>query len=181
MNQVRDTRESRFGALYGEHYRRVLGLCRRLLRRSDHAEDAAQEAFLRAYRSLPSYDESQPFGRWVLNIAAHHCIDLLRRRSKERQLFGDEQTEARDLERRGGEEALQTLLTAERAEQIRHAVEALPDKYRLPLQLAYYGEASYEEIADALGVTRNHVGVLLLRAKRMLRAALAEVAAEEHP
>ena len=54
------------------------------------------------------------------------------------------------------------------------AVEALPEQYRLPIVLAYYAEASYDEIAQSLGVTRNHVGMLLLRGKRQLRQLLEE-------
>ena len=57
---------------------------------------------------------------------------------------------------------------------ITRAVEALPDQYRLPIVLAYYAEASYQEIADTLGITVNHVGVLLLRGKKHLRDSLAE-------
>ena len=69
--------------------------------------------------------------------------------------------------------ALDSLIDAERSAEIRNAIAALPDKYRLPIVLAYYNDANYDDIAHTLGVTRNHVGVLLLRAKQMLRQTLA--------
>ncbi|MGB7215051.1 MAG: sigma-70 family RNA polymerase sigma factor, partial [Gammaproteobacteria bacterium] len=62
----------------------------------------------------------------------------------------------------------------ERVGEVGEALAALPEKYRIPLVLAYYQEAGYDEIAAALGITRNHVGVLILRAKQALRRRLAE-------
>jgi RNA polymerase sigma-70 factor (ECF subfamily) len=149
-----------------------------MLRRNDQAEDAAQEVFLRAFRAFGTYDPAQPFKAWIMTIAARHCVDLVRRRSKERTLFGEEPAEAHSLDDEG-DATVGPLVTAERADAVKTAVGALPDKYRVPLLLAYYNEASYDEIAAALGITRNHVGILLLRGKRALRAALADIETEE--
>src|SRR5687768_14635961 len=87
-------KEAAFGELYKTHCRRVRGLCRQLLGSAERAEDAAQEAFLRAYRSFETYDASNSFAAWIMSIARNHCLDLLRRRSTERTLFGDESEEA---------------------------------------------------------------------------------------
>jgi RNA polymerase sigma-70 factor (ECF subfamily) len=162
-----------FDALYRSHYGRVFGLCLRLLGRRAQAEDAAQEVFVRAYRSLDAYDPQQPFERWILGIASHHCIDLLRRRPREHLSFDDVDADAAALDTQTPA-TLDALVDAERAEEVRTAIAALPAKYRIPVVLAYYRESSYDEIAAALGITRNHVGVLLLRAKQMLRARLLE-------
>ena len=161
-----------FEALYRDHYRRVFGLCRRLLGRSTQAEDAAQEVFVRAYRSLDRYDAHQPFAAWILSIAANHCVDLLRSRARDGKLFDEFDTEI-DVLDASAPGALDTLVDEQRSAEIRDAIAALPDKYRLPIVLAYYNDANYDEIAHALGVTRNHVGVLLLRAKQLLRHSLA--------
>lgn len=160
-----------FDSLYRSHYRRVFGLCLRLLGRHAQAEDAAQEVFVRAYRALDRYDPDQPFSAWVLGIASNHCIDLLRRRRREPGLFDDPDSEIAELET-DAPPLLEALVDAERAAAIGAAIEALPDKYRVPIVLAYYNESSYDEIAGALGITRNHVGVLLLRARRSLRREL---------
>jgi len=161
-----------FAALYRDHYRRVFGLCRRLLGRAAQAEDATQEVFVRAYRALDRYDTHQPFAAWILSIASNHCVDLLRGRARDRKLFGDFDVEVSEIES-SAPAALDTLVDAERGAEISGAIQALPDKYRLPIVLAYYNDASYDEIAHALGITRNHVGVLLLRAKQLLRRSLA--------
>lgn len=162
-----------FESLYRSHYRRVFGLCLRLLGRTDQAEDAAQEVFVRAYRALDSYDASAPFAAWVLRIASNHCIDLLRKRSGSVVSFGDEDADAAVVDT-GSQTAFDTIAQSQTGAQVRAAIAALPEKYRLPVVLAYYSESSYEEIAATLGITRNHVGVLLLRAKQTLRRTLTE-------
>ena len=167
------TREAAtFADLYQTHYRRVFGLCRQLLGQAERAEDAAQEAFVRAYRELSTYDSGRPFAGWILRIASNVCIDALRRRRKESQLFGAESDESAVAEG-GGPGPLGELLDVERTQRIGAALGALPERYRVPLVLAYYRDASYDEIAAELGLTRTHVGTLICRAKQMLRQALA--------
>lgn len=126
---------------------------------------------MRAYRALDSYDTGQSFAAWVLGIASNHCIDQLRRRATETRLFDNLDAEMTELESMAPA-ALDVLADAERSVAIQTAIATLPDKYRLPIVLAYYNESSYDEIAVSLGITRNHVGVLLLRAKQLLRRAL---------
>jgi RNA polymerase sigma-70 factor, ECF subfamily len=167
-----------FDALYRNHYARVFGLCLRLLGRRPQAEDATQEVFVRAYRSLHQYDTEQPFAAWVLGIASHHCVDLIRRRSREQDLFGAESDDLAELPA-DAPGTVDRLLETERGDAVRAAVAGLPDKYRLPIVLAYYNDWSYDRIAAELDLTRSHVGVLLLRARHRLRAALAAV--EEEP
>ena len=161
-----------FEILYREYYVRVYGLCRRLLRSAPLAEDATQEAFMKAYRRFDSYDTSQPFWHWMATIANHHCIDVLRRQKTGKEaFFGDEGTEIEELESSDAG-ALSELIEAESAERLAAAIDELPDRYRLPLVLAYHSDMTYEQIAVQLEVSRNHVGVLILRAKEQLRRRL---------
>ena len=162
-----------FEILYKEYYRRVYGLCRRLLNSTALAEDATQETFMRAYKNFARYDSQQPFWQWIAAIAKNHCIDLLRRRGRAASLFGDEAVEIEQLQA-SDQQAISMLVAAENAAALNHAIAKLPDKYRVPVVLAYFAEASYEQIAADLAISRNHVGVLLLRAKQQLRAYLLE-------
>jgi RNA polymerase sigma-70 factor (ECF subfamily) len=163
--------EADFAQHYRNNYRRVLGLCRQLLGRLHPAEDAAQEVFLRAHRSLASYDATRPFEGWILTIASNYCIDVVRRRRKEAQLFGNESDE-RIAAEADDTDVLGELLAQERAAELKTAIASLPERYRLPLVLAYYRDASYDEVAAALGITRTHAGALICRAKQALRRAL---------
>src|SRR5687768_8286721 len=170
--------EVAFAELYTAHYRQVRGLCRQLLGSTERAEDAAQESFVRAYRALASRDPALPFIAWIMRIARNHCLDLLRRRTREAALFGDEDVETAAAEAPEGD-GLGAALSVERAAGVNAAVAKLPDRYRVPLALAYYGDQDYDEIAAALGITRNHVGVLLCRAKQLLRQLLADGGTDE--
>ena len=64
-----------FTRLVEKYQRPVYNLCYRMLGNAGDAEDAAQEAFLRAYKSLNRYDQKRPFATWLLSIASHYCID----------------------------------------------------------------------------------------------------------
>jgi RNA polymerase sigma-70 factor (ECF subfamily) len=167
------TADAGFAELYRSHYRRVYGLCRQLLGSADRAQDAAQEVFIRAHRGFAGYDPAQPFAGWILRIASNHCIDVVRRRKTEARLFGTEADERAEAEA-AGPNVLSALMSEERAAEVRAAVGKLPERYRLPLVLAYYGDSSHDEVAAALGITRTHVATLIFRAKQMLRAMLAE-------
>lgn len=161
-----------FETEYRSCYGRVFGLCLRLLGGTVPAEDATQDTFMRAYRALDRYDAAQPFAAWVLGIARNHCIDLLRRRRGGERRFGDEAAEAAAV-RSEDVEGVELLMSSERSSRVRAAIAALPEKYRVPIVLAYYNQSNYDEISTSLGISRNHVGVLLLRGKQILRRALA--------
>ena len=159
-------------ARYQLHRAAVLGLCRRLLRSSEHAEDATHEVFLRVHQHRSTYDPDRPFEAWVLTIATRYCIDQLRRHGTEAKLFGDEDVE-RAVSQPPSASPLGALLARERRLELQHAVAALPVKYRVPLVLAVYLERSYDEIGEQLDIPRSHVAVLIFRAKQLLRAQLA--------
>ena len=167
-------------AAFGERYRAlkldVARLCARMLGPGPAAEDAAGEVFLNARRAWDRYDAKRPFRPWLLAIAGNHCIDQLRRRGIEGQLFDPRDFSTDDLAA-PGPSPLQTLVRAEERTRIQAAIDALPAKYRLPLVLRYFGELEYDAIAEVLEVTRNQVGTLLFRAKRRLRERLAEESA----
>ncbi len=167
-----------FEILYKEYYVRVFGLCRRLLNSSNLAEDATQEVFMRAYRSFDKYDTDLPFWQWIASIANNHCIDLLRKRGRGKEMFSEEDGEVEQLES-ADKQMLTVLIDAEDSDALNGAIAELPDKYRVPLVLAYFNESSYEQIAEDLSISRNHVGVLLLRAKQRLRDLLAEATKKE--
>lgn len=171
LRRARAGEAEAFAAIYQAFSRRVFGLCRYLLGSPEAAEDATHEVFLRAQRAVSSYDTALPFPRWLLSIASHYCVDQLRRRRLERQLFQPEAGE--ELELPGKlPSPLAAVLADEERGRVRAALGALPDRYRLPLVLRFYSELSYDQIAATLGLSRNHVATLLFRAKQELRRTL---------
>jgi RNA polymerase sigma factor (sigma-70 family) len=118
------------------------------------------------------YDQSRSFSAWLYKVAANHCWDLLRRR-KTRQDKETEDVENLPLEHPDPNQ-LDKLIEQKTSEEVRHALGKLGGRARMALVMRYYSDMSYDEIADALGVRRAFVGVVLLRARHELRQALGE-------
>jgi RNA polymerase sigma-70 factor (ECF subfamily) len=161
-----------FGELYRRFSRRVFGLCFHLLGSREDAEDATSEVFLKVRASFGRYDRSFAFPAWVTSIATNHCLDRLRRRSRESRLF--EPDSDRPVATGRGLSPLTELLADEQRATLARALAALPERYRVPLALRSHAEMSYGEIASRLGVTREQVGIALFRGKERLRRALGE-------
>jgi RNA polymerase sigma-70 factor (ECF subfamily) len=160
------------GEIYRRYVRRVFGLCRYMLDSRESAEDATSEVFLKLQRSIASYDGTVPFSRWLLRVAGNQCIDVLRRRKRGRQVFVEVEDVAAVVE--GSEPSpLSSIISSEDRAQVRDAIASLPENYRVPLVLRYYGDLSYDEIGQQLGLEKNHVATLLFRAKQELRQKLA--------
>src|ERR1700751_997904 len=146
--------------------------CRRALPTREDAEDATMEIFMKIRDKLDQYDATRPFSSWLYKVSANHCWDMLRRR-KIRQ-----DKETNDLENVPLEHTdpsqLDQLIERRTSEEVRKALEKLGGRARMALVMRYYSDMSYDEIADALGVRRAFVGVVLLRARHELRQALGQ-------
>jgi RNA polymerase sigma-70 factor, ECF subfamily len=166
-----------FAELYQVFGGRMLGLCRHLLGSPEAAEDARSDVFLRLPHAIDRYDPALPFDRWLLSVTSHHCLDMLRRRRLESRLFAAEweETDTASVGGESGPSPLAAVLTDEGRERVRDALIRLPERYRVSLVLRYYGELGYDEIASQLGVTRNHVAILIFRGKQALRRLLADL------
>jgi RNA polymerase sigma-70 factor (ECF subfamily) len=161
------------GEIYRLYARRVFGLCRHMLDSRESAEDATSEVFLKLQRSIQSYDGSTPFHRWLLRVASNQCIDALRSRKRGRLVIVESEEGIAVLEAVSSEPSpLGAVLSAEERTKVRDAIASLPGNYRMALVLRYYGELSYDEIAEQLGLNRDYVAALLFRAKQELRRKL---------
>lgn len=138
----------------------------------EDAEDATSEVFLKVRSKLDQYDASRPFSAWLYRVAANHCWDLLRRRRVRQDLeTGDVETMPLEHPDPG---QLEQLIARKSSEDVRKALEQLPNRTRMALTLRYYSDMSYDEIAETLGVRRAFVGVLLLRARHQLRQVIEQ-------
>jgi RNA polymerase sigma-70 factor, ECF subfamily len=162
------------GEIYHRYVRRVFGLCRYMLHSREGAEDATSEVFLKLQRSIENYDGSIPFPRWLLRVAGNHCIDALRRRQRGLKVFVETEDGSAVVEAASsGPSPLGAVISTEERAQVRDTIERLPENYRVPLVLRYYGELSYDEIAHELGLEKNYVAALIFRAKQEMRRRLA--------
>lgn len=162
-----------FAQIVAEFQTPVYNLAYRMLGNRNDAEDAAQETFLRAYAQLKTYDPGQSFGTWLLSVAAHYCIDRLRRRKYQWLSFDDPRWDesapslVSDLP---SPEA--SALRKEREEQVQRALQKLAPQYRMALVLKYWNDMSLEEISQITGDNVGTVKVKLFRARQMLAKQL---------
>ena len=156
-----------FEEIVRRYQRRVYGTALRIVRRHDVADDVAQEAFVRAYRALASFDRGRPFGPWICRIAANLAINHLRSpESREQEL---PETHASTPSTVG---PLDTLLHGEAQQVLDRALSELPAEQRAVFVLRVVEELSYKEIADALGIAMGTVMSRLARARERLRETL---------
>jgi RNA polymerase sigma factor (sigma-70 family) len=153
-----------------EHQDSVYGAALRILGDRDAALDAANQTFMKAYRSIGSYDPTRPIRHWLLRIAVNEAITIGRARTRERARRAPEAAAAELPARSAGPE--REALDRESNDGIRAAVAALPDLYREVVVLRYFNELSVDEVAAVLGRSSSTVGVQLLRARQLLRKAL---------
>jgi RNA polymerase sigma-70 factor (ECF subfamily) len=158
-----------FSSLVEAYHRPVFNLAYRMLGNSVEAEDAAQESFIRAYTRLDTYDPSRRFSSWMLSIASHYCIDVLRRR-RMTLLSIEELPPMLDVSMPRSAHPEQVVARSQDADQVQQMLGTLPEHYRTPVILRYWYDMSYREIAETMGVTESTVKTRLHRA----RAKLAE-------
>ncbi len=162
------------GEIYRRYVQRVFGLCRYMLSSQAGAEDATSEVFLKLQRSIESYDGSIPFSRWLLRVTGNQCIDALRRRQRGLKVFVEGEKGVAVSEAASSEPSpLGAVISTQERAQVRDSIARLPENYRVPLVLRYYGELSYDEIAQELVLEKNYVATLIFRAKQELRRKLA--------
>lgn len=162
-----DGDQDAFTDLVLDYQRSVYNLTFRMLGDSVEAEDAAQEAFLRAYRNLDRYDMTRSFKTWVLSIASNFCIDIIRKRrlsllSLDDLLPGEVMSA---IEHQSIEEL---MVDGERDRTVQEMMALLKADERAIIILRYWNDLSYEEIADALGINVGVVKSRLFRARQAL-------------
>lgn len=159
--------QAAFGCLVEAYQTPVYNLAYRMLGNAGEAEEAAQEAFLRAYIHLDSYDPQRSFSTWLLSITSHYCIDQLRRRRMTILPLKEEIAEPGRLTNASpNPEAV--ITRREREAWIQQMLSTLSPTDRAAVLLHYWYDHSYKEIAQVLDLTVSAVKSRLYRARRSL-------------
>lgn len=168
--QVQQGNDDAFTQIVETYQKPIYNLCYRMLGEPGAAEDAAQEAFLRAYQNLHRYDSSRAFGTWILSIAAHYCIDLLRKKkfvmfsmdaeNDEGMTFEVPDASAPDPEAESVKRELHSRLHL--------LLKDLDDTDRAAVVMRYWYDFSEKEIAQSLNLTVSAVKSRLHRSRKAL-------------
>jgi RNA polymerase sigma-70 factor (ECF subfamily) len=159
-----------FEMLVVEHQAYVFNLAYRVLGNEQEAEDTAQEAFVRAWQSLPKFRAQARFGTWMYRIVTNLCYNRLPRLRRELSAIGEDEIEDHPDPQTG--KPGDGLEAAERRAWLHRQIEALPEAYRLLVTLRYQRNLPYEEIASITSLPMGTVKTGLFRAKERLRSAL---------
>lgn len=179
-----DGRESAFRELLKRYERPVFSLIYRMVRDRTLAEDLSQEAFIRAFNAIGSYNTSYKFSNWIFKIANNHTIDHLRKRKLDtvsihgspHATTSDEINQSRLVIESGDESPLELVENRELGGQIEAAIGELREEYRTVILLRHVEGYAYEEIAEIMDLPLGTVKTYLHRARNELKNKLADLA-----
>jgi RNA polymerase sigma-70 factor (ECF subfamily) len=154
-----------WGEMVTRYKRAVFGIALGILGNPADAEDATQDAFIRAYENLRRYDLRRRFSTWIFTIVSNICKNRLRQERFTSRLEDETQVP-------GGADPALAAVEAERGRLIKEALSELDFKYRAPLVLRYYSDLDYQEIAQILGLPEGTVKTHLHRGKAELKKIL---------
>ncbi len=164
-----------FGNLYARYYERLLRFCLRRLNDRHEAEDAAQEAFARAWKALPRFAGERRFYPWLTVIAGNICTDMLRRRSRSTPTDDLELTAQHPVGVVGEDTSEELVLAAVDGEMVNRALDRLSTRHRHVLAMREGSGWTYQQIADHEGVEIGTIETLLWRARQALKREFAVV------
>lgn len=178
IERARDGDRQAFRTLVERHQRRAFAIALALVRDEQDAREVVQEAFLRVHRGLPAFHGGSSFFTWLYRIVTNLSIDLVRRPGRreaeldEHRLRADE-TENPFLARIDGADPVDVMRRRELADRLQAALDALPPYHRGVILMREIEGMSYEEMAQAMGVSKGTIMSRLFHARQKLQRALS--------
>ena len=170
--------EQAYAKLMNRYRKSVYFMLLRMVNNKEDADDLTMETFAKAFRSLPEFNPTFAFSTWLFKIATNNCIDFIRRQkiktySLDMPIENSRSATGKlivleDLKPRPDDLATQN----QQHSFLRNVIKELPETYRTLIELRYFHEYSYEEIADILEAPLGTVKAQLFRARELLQKAL---------
>jgi RNA polymerase sigma-70 factor (ECF subfamily) len=176
-----------FRALVERHQRRAFAIALALVRDENDARELVQDAFLRVYKSLGSFQGSSSFFTWLYRIITNLSIDLIRKPSRQIAEMDDSRLDADDsteadfpfLSRVEGADPEGVVRRREIAGRLQTALDALPSYHRGVIVMREIEGLSYEEMAEVMGVSKGTIMSRLFHARQKLQRALLDCYREQ--
>lgn len=168
---IRGGNQLLFAELITRYQQKLFYYVNRLINHPDDAEDTVQDVFLKVYKNLHSYNTQLKFSSWIYRIAHNEAVNWLRQNTKYIK-ESIEQSEYLENTLADDHNIAVELDVKDSLEKTSQAINRLPKKYQEVLILKFVEEKSYEEIADILHKPVNTVGVLINRARKLLKNSL---------
>jgi RNA polymerase sigma factor (sigma-70 family) len=167
-----------FAELMDRYRDSIFFMLLKMVNNRDDADDLTIEAFGKAFNRLKQYQPNYAFSTWLFKIASNNCIDFLRREKKKRMIsmdntmFSDDGDEMTFDVRDGELDPEEEFVKSQKVELMREVVDRLKPRYRELVELRYFKELSYEEIAEQLDLPLGTVKAQLFRAREFLAQLL---------
>ncbi|MCB0262542.1 MAG: sigma-70 family RNA polymerase sigma factor [Calditrichia bacterium] len=179
IQKARNGDQKAFEQLLNKYRNLVYHVMLRMVRNPQEAEDLCQEAFIKAFSALQSFNEEFAFSTWLMKIASNNCIDFLRKKKlrtysiDEPVKYKDEQVQFELPDHDPTPE--RQIIDRERSKMIDDAIQALPPRYRQVIVLRHKEEKSYEEISELLQLPLGTVKARIFRAREMLNKNIRDI------
>jgi RNA polymerase sigma-70 factor (ECF subfamily) len=162
-----------FAKLMARYKDSIFFMVLKMVHNRDDAEDITIESFGKAFNRLDKYDAKYAFSTWLFKIATNNCIDFIRKKRLETtsidQTFGNDEGDEMTIDIKSDSlNPEEKYMRKQRSISVRGTLEKLDEKYKVLIEMRYYQELSYEEIAQELNIPLGTVKAQLFRAKELL-------------
>jgi RNA polymerase sigma-70 factor (ECF subfamily) len=179
IKQVLKGDQNAFGEIVEIYKDKVYQICFRMLGNRHEAEDIAQEAFLRAYVNISSFNQERKFPTWLYRIATNLCIDRIRKKKPDyyldAEIFGTDGLDMYSQIAASGKTPESEVEGMELHETVQKEISALPEKYRSVIILKYLEDLSLNEISEILNMPLGTVKTRIHRGREALRKQLRKL------
>lgn len=171
--------EAAYGIIMERYKNSLHGIIYRMVRNQEETQDLVQEAFIKAYNALESFNKQYSFSTWLFKIASNNCIDHLRKRrlhttsidtpieTKDGSITQDIPDSSYNPET--------DVIRNEMINNIHNVIDQLPEKYREVINLRHKQDRSYDEIAIELELPIGTVKARIFRAREILKKSLSKM------
>ena len=173
VRQSKEGNEEAFASLVKKYKTKVFNLAWSLTRDRETADDLAQEAFIKAYFALPTFQFKSEFGTWLYRITVNHVKDYLRKKSKMSKMLFEKMKEMPLVQENEIIKKEKEQIIEQRKKFVHQCLQTIPEKYKLILSLRDIQGFSYEEITKILKISPGTVDSRLHRARKMLRKKIS--------
>jgi RNA polymerase sigma-70 factor (ECF subfamily) len=170
INQVLEGDTNAFAALVDRYKDMVFTLSLKVLQNREEAEEAAQDTFVKIYKSLARFKGESKFSTWIYKITYNNCLDRLKKQKRERMVVPINEYTERDI--RSLMNVMDNIEEAERKQMIQNCLDMLPAEESFLLTLYYFNDHSLKEISVIMGINENNVKIKLFRSRKKLAGIL---------
>lgn len=170
INLVIDGNTNAFAVLVDRYKDFVFTLSLKMLQDREEAEEAAQDTFIKVYKSLGSFKKESKFSTWLYKITYNNCLDRIKKQKRSRLVV--ELNEFTEKEIESLKNVLETIEDEERKTMIQNCLGLLQPEDRFLISLFYYNENSLKEISQVMRINENNLKIKLFRARKRLAGIL---------